>query len=255
MLLDNERLRRVEHERDFHNARFTEEVRDAQGKYYASIKHGSAQFERRVMSLAAGADVLEYGCGSAVQGLKVADVARSLTGIDISDVAIAEANAAAHRRGLANTAYVTMDAEDMTFAPASFDLVFGRGIIHHLDLERCFSNIARVLRPGGKAVFWEPLGHNPVLNRYRDLTPDARTPDEHPLLRSDFELAAHFFELTKLRFYGLTTILSVPVRDTKVGNALLRVTSALDDLLFISPLRWLAWYSLIELEKARDPAG
>jgi SAM-dependent methyltransferase len=252
MLFEDEHLRRVEHERAFHNARFTEEVRDAQGKYYASIKHGSARFERRVMQLGHGADVLEYGCGSAIQGLNVARAAKSLTGIDISDVAIADASAAARRKDLVNTTYVVMDAEDMTFPPASFDLVFGRGILHHLDLERCFSSIARVLRPGGRAVFWEPLGHNPVLNRYREMTPEARTPDEHPLLASDFRLAERFFEINDVRFCGLTTILSVPVRDTKLGDALLKVTSALDELLFVSPLRWLAWYALIELRKAAD---
>ena len=137
----------------------------------------------------------------------------------------------------------------MTFPDASFDLVFGRGIIHHLDLESCFSSISRVLRPGGTAVFWEPLGHNPVLNRYRAMTPTARTPDEHPLLRSDFEIAERYFQLDALRFFGLTTVLTVPVRDTPVGERLLKITSAIDKTLFKSPLRWLAWYVLIEVRK------
>lgn len=241
---------KIEREREFHNQRFTEEVRDAQGKYYASIKDGSVAFDRRVLELARDADVLEYGCGAAIQGLGLARTARTLTGIDISDVAIANAEAGAKAQGLANTRYEVMDAERMTFPDASFDLVFGRGIVHHLDLELCFSSVSRVLRPGGRALFWEPLGHNPVLNAYRDRTPDARTPDEHPLLRSDFALARRFFDMPTLRFYGLTTVATVPIRDTKLGDALLGVTRSIDRLLFRSPLRWLAWYSLIELRKA-----
>jgi SAM-dependent methyltransferase len=249
MLPEDERIRRIEKERQFHNARFSEDVRDAQGKYYASIKHGAVDFEHRVKALGCGKDVLEYGCGSAIQGLEVAAIAKTLTGIDISEVAIANAAESAKNAGLINTKYVTMDAERMTFSNESFDLVFGRGIVHHLDLELCFSGIARVLRPGGIAIFWEPLGHNPVLNYYRDMTPEARTPDEHPLVRADFKLAERYFEVSQLRFYGLTTILSVLARDTELGDALLGATSAIDNLLFKSPMRWLAWYALVELRK------
>lgn len=248
---EQQRANRIANERAFHNDRFTEEVRDAQGKYYAAIKHGSRKFEHRVLELARARDVLEYGCGGAIQGLAVARAARSLTGIDISDVAIADAARAAQQAGLTNTHYLTMDAEDMTFEPGSFDLIFGRGIVHHLDLERCFRSLARTLRPGGTALFWEPLGHNQLLNGYRNRTPEARTPDEHPLLRSDFDLARRHFDVS-LRFFGLTTILSVPIRDTKIGDAILGVTAMVDDLLFRTPLRWQAWYCMIEMVKKTD---
>lgn len=246
---------RLENEKSFHDNRFTEEIRDAQGKYYSSIKRGSSQYEKRIIELAQGRDILEYGCGAISQGVTLSSVSRSLTGIDISTVAIDKANAAAAKNGLSNVHYLAMNAEKMTFPDDSFDLVFGRGIIHHLDLESSFESIRRVLRPGGTALFWEPLGHNPVLNRYRQWTPEARTPDEHPLLKSDFALAQRYFDLVGLDFYGLTTLLSVPLRDTATGEAVLSITSAIDRALFRSPLRWLAWYALIELRKPDDAAG
>lgn len=248
---------RIESEREFHNNRFSEEVREAQGKYYASIKHGSHRFERRVLELAQGADVLEYGCGAAIQGLRVARTARSLTGIDISTVAVRDAERAARGNDISNASYHVMNAEEMTFPDNSFDLIFGRGIIHHLDLKLCFASIARVLRPGGTAIFWEPLGHNPLLNRYRQMTPEARTPDEHPLLRQDFDLAGNYFNLGGLKFYGLTTILSVPVRDSRLGDLLLRATAQVDRMLFATPIRWLAWHVLMEMKplEGKAPAG
>lgn len=164
-------------------------------------------------------------------------------------MAIADAQNAAERAGLVNTHYQVMNAEDMTFDSASFDVVFGRGIIHHRDLELAFRNIARVLRPGGVAIFWEPLGHNPILNRYRDMTPQARTPDEHPLLRQDFELAGRYFDLGNLQFWGLTTILSVPMWDTAVGEAVLSATAKLDQMIFKTPARWMAWHVLMDMKK------
>jgi SAM-dependent methyltransferase len=239
-------------ERDYHNRRYSEETRQAQGKYYSAISPGAVRFGTRLRQLAAGADILEYGCGDRTRAFTLAGTCRSAIGIDISDVAIGRAQAAADEAGLRNIAFTVMNAEAMTFADHSFDLVFGRGIIHHLNLERCFADIARVLRPGGTALFWEPLGHNLPLELYRRFTPGARTPDEHPLLRRDFDLARRFFGEVDLDFYGLTTLLSVPLRDTPLGGRLLRATAALDRLLFRVPgLRWQAWYCLIELRKPR----
>jgi SAM-dependent methyltransferase len=46
------------------------------------------------------------------------------------------------------------DAERLPFEDASFDLVFGHAVLHHIpDLERAFAEFARVLAPGGTIVF------------------------------------------------------------------------------------------------------
>jgi SAM-dependent methyltransferase len=240
---------RLEREREFHDRRFAQEVRQPQGKYYAAIKDGAIRFNDRLKALARDADVLEYGCGIDPMLFSVAPAARSGTGIDISQVAIDEATQRTRTAKRGHLRFLTMDAEKMIFEAASFDLVFGRGIIHHLDIERCLAEIARVLRPGGIALFWEPLGHNLLLNVYRRLTPSARTPDEHPLLRPDFEVARRHFADVAIDFFGLTTLLSVPVRDTRLGDAMLGALAALDRGLFRVPgMKWQAWYCLMEME-------
>lgn len=53
---------RLKRERDYHNQRFTEETRAAQGKYYAAIAPCEQYYTARRAELARGADVLEYGC-------------------------------------------------------------------------------------------------------------------------------------------------------------------------------------------------
>jgi len=53
--------------------------------------------------------------------------------------------------------------------------------------------IARVLRPGGRAVFLEPLIHNPLLQGYRRLTPHLRSPTERALSMRDLHrIGTHF---------------------------------------------------------------
>jgi SAM-dependent methyltransferase len=242
---------RLERERDFHNARFEHDDREAQLKYYDAIADCFRDYWARVDQLTVGADILEYGCAYGDNALRLAATARSATGIDISDVAIEKGRSRARQRGLANVRLEAMNAEAMDFPDASFDLVFGSGIIHHLDIDRAFAEIARVLRPGGRAVFVEPLGLNPLIEIYRRLTPNARTPDEHPLLRQDFRKFDAAFRTTSCRFYGLTTLAAVPFRRTAAKAPLFALTRAVDRGLFALPaVKWWAWYSLMEAEAA-----
>ena len=56
---------------------------------------------------------------------------------------------------------------DMWAEKNRFDIIYGTGILHHLNLKACLDEIERILKPGGKFVFIEPLGTNPVINLYR----------------------------------------------------------------------------------------
>ena len=49
---------------------------------------------------------------------------------------------------------VACDAERLPFADASFDLVLGHAVLHHLPhLDRAFAEFRRVLKPGGRFLF------------------------------------------------------------------------------------------------------
>ena len=242
---------RIAREQQFHNARFAEETRESQSKYYATIQHSFAAYNARVDELAIGVDVLEYGCAKGRRSVGLAKRARSIIGIDISDVGIAQARALATESDAANCDFQVMNAEALALPDSSFDLVFGSGILHHLDLERAYGEIARVLRPGGTAIMWEPLGHNLLINWYRRRTPEARTADEHPILRRDIALARRYFADVNLRFFGLTTLAMTPLRNGRLFAPGYAATQALDRLLLALPgLRWQAWFVLIELRKA-----
>ena len=178
-----------------------------------------------------------------------------VTGIDLSPVAIEQAAERAEREGVSGLCeFRLMDAERLEFPESSFDLVCGSGILHHLDLSPALSEVARVLRPGGHAVFVEPLGHNPAINLYRRRTPELRTEDEHPLLMSDLELARAYFGRVEARHFHLLTLLAVPFRRTRAFGAALGVLAAADRALFrLSIARKHAWTVVITL--SRPAAG
>lgn len=235
---------RVARERDFHNEMYASSgSRAEQAKYYWAISAGADDYKRSCQDLARGRDVLEYGCGESRSFLTLAPIARSIEAIDISDELIKQLKS---ENAYGNVSFQAMDAMNMTFPDNSFDLVFGGGILHHLDTGIAAREVARVLRQGGRAVFLEPLGLNPLINIYRRLTPEARTPDEHPLVPRDFARIAQYLDIREVRFYGLLTLATVPLRNRNFGKALLSLSERLDRALLALPgVRYLAWYALV----------
>lgn len=240
-----EQLGRIDRERDFHNSRFGEENRRAQSKYYSALQEAERKYADLVVSSCQGKIALEYGCAKGQRALELASICTEVHGIDISDVAISEAVADSVDLGVQNAHFQVMNAECMSFEDGKFDVVFGSGIIHHLDTERAFREIGRVLKPGGRAIFLEPLGANVAINLYRHFTPSVRTPDEHPLVRADYMIADRYFSERSLLFYGLFTLAAVPFLGTSAFRFVYSVTKKVDDIIFHVPgFKWQAWMCL-----------
>ena len=244
-------LARYDRERAAHNKIFSEHTRDSALKFYRIVHQSRALYEGTLLAHCAGSSTLEYGCGPGTHSSVLAQSgAARVVGIDISDVAIEQARAEAIRRGLTQMEHFQMNAESLEFEPDSFDLIYGTAILHHLDLTRAFSELARTLRPDGTAVFMEPLGHNPFINLYRRMTPGLRTIDEHPLLVSDLRLLHKYFGKVQLQFFGLQTLLAVPFHGGPSFRPLLTVLEAADGMLFsVLPFtKRYAWQVVVILE-------
>jgi len=102
--------------------------------------------------------VLELGCGT---GTFTGDFSRSfsdLTAIDISDSLL---EVAAQR--FPNVKFVNADIHATPFEPASFDLVVGCSVLHHLEWDDALKEVFRILRPGGALRFTEPNLLNPQI--------------------------------------------------------------------------------------------
>jgi SAM-dependent methyltransferase len=237
-------LSKQEKERRFHNRAFAEQTRQQASPFYSVIRASRLFFEDQIQATRGG-DVLEYGCGPGTYSFFLAAAGCNVTGIDISEVALAQARERAERERLTIT-FRQMDAERLEFADNTFDTVCGVAILHHLDLRKAFSGLARVLRPGGRAVFMEPLGHNPAINLYRRLTPHLRTEDEHPLVMKDLEIARDYFGKVEVRFFTLQSLLAVPFQTTCFFLPLVKTLDAADAGLFkvLPPLRRYAWQAV-----------
>lgn len=75
-----------------------------------------------------------------------------------------------------------INAMAIDFPDNTFDIIYAANLLHHIpDPMAVIKEMHRVLKPGGKACFWDPLKHNPVINVYRRMATEVRTEDETPL--------------------------------------------------------------------------
>jgi len=98
---------------------------------------------------------LEIGAGTGYFSLNLlqAGVVRNAVCTDISPGMLRALEANADRLGL-EVQTAACEAEALPFPDASFDLVLGHAVLHHLpDLTRACGEFRRVLRPGGTVLF------------------------------------------------------------------------------------------------------
>ena len=101
------------------------------------------------------ADALEIGAGTGYFSLNLVQLGliERATASDISAGMLDALGASAARLGI-EVETVLGDAERLPFEDASFDLVFGHAVLHHIpDLAGAFAEFHRVLRPGGVLAF------------------------------------------------------------------------------------------------------
>jgi arsenite methyltransferase len=117
-------------------------------------------------ALQPGEDVLDVGCGACMDTLVAAQMVGptgSVTGIDMTPEMVAKARGSIAEMGLGNVTIVEGSAEHLPFDDASFDVVLSNGVIDLIpDKDAVFSEITRVLRPGGRIQLADVTIQNPV---------------------------------------------------------------------------------------------
>jgi SAM-dependent methyltransferase len=113
------------------------------------------------LNLSSGKQLLDVACGSGGPALRIAEkTGCSLVGIDVHEQAISNANTLAEQQSLKERSHFrVVDATArLPFEDATFDAITCIDAINHLpDRKKVMKEWNRILKPGGRLLFTDPI--------------------------------------------------------------------------------------------------
>ncbi|MBE0481534.1 MAG: class I SAM-dependent methyltransferase [Dehalococcoidia bacterium] len=259
-------MQRKRKEQEFHDSKIDKSEPSAriqvfESRFYAAARKSKRFLYQRVFQSCQKKRLLDYCCGTGGIACSAAasNAETTIAAIDISQASvIAGRERAINSQIGGNIGFAVMDAENLGFRSRSFNVIACVSGLHHLDIERAYSEIARVLKSDGEAVCIEPLAYNPLIQLYRRITPHSRTAweTEHILTRTSTVLARKYFVTVQTRFFHLATLAAAPFYNFPGFNALLSILEFVDEFLLRLPvLKWGAWQIALVLSQPEPPGN
>lgn len=196
-----------------------------------------------------GADVLEVGCGTGLLLRRIAKIARSARGVDLSPGMLSHAR----ERGLD---VLEASATALPFPDASFDVSCSFKVLAHVQqIDVALAEMARVVRPGGHilAELYNPMSLRGLAKRLGPAGKISEKSDENAVFtRFDppwkvASMAPPGTRLVASRGIRIVTPAAVAMRVPVLGSALRFAERALCD----SPLRHFGGFWIAVLKKDR----
>jgi asparagine synthase (glutamine-hydrolysing) len=199
------------------------------------------EYSHHLLGDVKGKTVLDFGCGSGKNSVLLARRGASVIAMDISEPIIRVARQRLQANSVSrNVRFLGGSAHSIPLADESVDLVFGIAILHHLELNLVSREVFRILRPGGRAIFQEPVRNSKFIKLLRGLIPyqaEDVSPFERPLTDEELKSFASCFQTYSSKAFTLphlNLIQIVPVINQfmsplhRVDSAVLKQFPSLD---------------------------
>jgi len=124
------------------------------GRTWEGLARGLAQLAER-------GRYADLGVGDGLLTLLLAEVASSVTAVDISPGVLEQLRVRARAKGITNIQTVEGGIENLPLPDANFDVVVMSQALHHADVpSKALEEARRVLVPGGRLLVLDLLAHN-----------------------------------------------------------------------------------------------
>lgn len=219
-----------------------------------------------------GLRILDLGCGLGEGAVHFAMLGANVVASDLSPGMLEITKRVATLHNCKVDTLVTSATDLSNIPDESFDIVYGANMLHHVDIESCLTEVERVLKPGGRAAFWDPVAYNPIINIYRRMATKVRTEDEHPLRRVDIRFMRSKFDSVEPRFFWLTATLifvrfflidrispnegrywKLIIDRRSKHERFLKTTHKIDRVVLkaFPPLKWWSWNVAVVMKKTK----
>lgn len=156
---------------------FTIQAKNFENRNMNFSKQEYLDYTVRSMELQSGDVVLEAAAGTCACGRSVAPFVQSVVCLDATPAMLAVGEEEAAKSGISNMQFVNGYVEEIPFPDEHFDIVLTRLAFHHFtEIERPFSEMGRVLKPGGKLVVIDMEAADEGLREVEDRIETMRDP-------------------------------------------------------------------------------
>jgi len=114
--------------------------------------HGQDSFNFMAPSYFCGKDVIELGCGCGTNLLSISESAKSVKGVEITEVYIKMANVICAYEKLPKLNLLHASAENVPLEDSSVDTILCLGALQYTDARKVLKETYRLLRPNGTAI-------------------------------------------------------------------------------------------------------
>jgi 2-polyprenyl-3-methyl-5-hydroxy-6-metoxy-1,4-benzoquinol methylase len=162
----------------------------------------------RFLTLNRPEHVCDFGCGSGEMACRLGRMGYRVTGLDVSPDLIEVARERAKMEGVEDRVqFIVADGASANLTDGAFDAVLAMSVVHHMPINDALNALERLLRPGGRVAFLEPVAYSQTLQRLRDRAPVEKdvSPDERQLSREEVTYIGERFEIEAIRHFHLLT--------------------------------------------------
>ena len=137
--------------------------------------------------------VLEAASGTCICGRNITPYVKKVVCLDATPAMLQIGKEAAETEGIKGISFEVGLVEDIPYLDESFDIVLTRLSFHHFtELEKPFSELHRVLKPGGKLVIIDMEATEEALREIEDRIETMRDPSHiRNRSREEFEMLYH----------------------------------------------------------------
>ena len=154
-----------------------------------------------------GKTLLDVGCGLGEASVYFAMQNAKVTSSDISQGMLDITSKFAQVNNVSINKHLA-DAENLQLNTAQkFDIVYAGNLLHHVNIKKMILNIKPHIKSGGVFVSWDPIAYNPLINIYRYIATNVRTPDEHPLKVKDIRFIEKSFDRVEKKYFWFFTLI------------------------------------------------
>lgn len=160
-----------------------------------------------------GKKLLDFGAGDGWNSICFAKAKAHVWAIDISEKGVELIRTKAVANGVSD--YITAEVRNCyktELATNQFDIIYGGGVLHHLNIDAAGKEICRILHPDGVAVFFEPIRDSRVMDVIKMIVlklinkkPLEETENETPLTSNKIRQLESYFDTVNYTHFNVLT--------------------------------------------------